>query len=54
MLKKDHILAICYKDDGESIPNPGIIIIIGKIESDINPFKVPHPVKVKIEHAGEG
>jgi len=43
-----HDLAIYYKNDGESIPNPGIIII-GKIESDIKVFNVSGSVKVKIE-----
>jgi len=43
-----HDLAIYYKNDGESIPNPGIIII-GKIESDMKAFNVSGTVKVKIE-----
>jgi len=43
-----HDLAIYYKNDGESIPNPGIIII-GKIESDMSAFNVTGSVKVNIE-----
>ena len=43
-----HDLAIYYKDDGESIPNPGIIIL-GKIESDMSAFNISGTVKVKIE-----
>jgi len=43
-----HDLAFYYKEDGESIPNPGIIIL-GKIESDMKAFNVPSTVKVKIE-----
>src|SRR4051794_22774949 len=45
-----HDLAIYYKDDGESIPNPGIIII-GRIQSDINALNVSGSVKVIIENA---
>jgi hypothetical protein len=41
-------LAIFYKNGGESIPNPGIIVI-GKIASGIDVFNVTGPVKVKIE-----
>lgn len=43
-----HDLAIYYKDDGETIPNPGIIIL-GKIQSDMKAFSVPGSVKVEIE-----
>jgi hypothetical protein len=43
-----HDLAIYYKDDGERIPNPGIIII-GKIKSDIKSFIVSGSVKVRID-----
>ncbi len=43
-----HDLAIYYKDDGESIPNPGIIVI-GRIESVIKVLTVPGSVKLKIE-----
>ncbi len=43
-----HDFAIYYKDDGETIPSPGIIII-GKIDSDIKAFSVPGSVKIKIE-----
>jgi hypothetical protein len=41
-------VAIFYKNDGQSIPSPGIIVL-GKIESGIEAFNVPGAVKVKIE-----
>jgi hypothetical protein len=40
-------LAIYYKDGGESIPKPGIIIL-GKIESGIKVFNVQGSVNVKV------
>jgi hypothetical protein len=43
-----HDLAIYYKDDGESIPNPGIIIL-GRINSDMSAFNISGTIKVKIE-----
>ena len=43
-----HDLAIYYKDDGESIPNPGIIIL-GKIKSDMSAINISGPIEVKIE-----
>jgi hypothetical protein len=41
-------IAIYYRDDGEPIPPPGIIVI-GKIESDTETLEVPGPVEVTIE-----
>lgn len=41
-------LAIFYRNDGEKIPNPGIIVI-GTIDSGMEAFNVPGSVKVKIE-----
>jgi hypothetical protein len=46
-----HDLAIYYKHDGESIPNPGIIIV-GKIQSDMQAFNAWGLTKVKIELIG--
>ena len=43
-----HDIAIFYRQDGESIPRPGIIMV-GKIESGIDAFNVAGPVEVKIE-----
>ena len=44
-------LAIYYKHDGETIPDPGIIIV-GKIESDLAPLALPGPVNVTMAIAG--
>jgi len=41
-------IAIFYRNDGEKIPNPGIIVI-GKSDSGVDAFNVPGSVKVKIE-----
>lgn len=41
-------VAIYYRQDGERIPNPGIIVI-GKIDSGVEAFNVAGPVKVTIE-----
>jgi hypothetical protein len=41
-------VAIYYRQDGEEIPAPGIIVI-GKIDSGIDAFDAPGSVKVKIE-----
>ncbi len=41
-------VAIYYRNDGEKIPNPGIIVI-GKIESGVAALDVPGSVKVTIE-----
>jgi hypothetical protein len=41
-------VAIFYQHDGEKIPNPGIILI-GKLDSGAEAFKVPGSVEVKIE-----
>jgi hypothetical protein len=43
-----HDLAIYYKDDGESIPTPGIIIL-GKMKSDLSAFNISGTINVKIE-----
>jgi hypothetical protein len=43
-----HDLAIYYRQDGESIPSPGIIPI-GKIDAGTEAFNVPGLVKVTIE-----
>jgi hypothetical protein len=45
-----HDLAIYYRQDGESIPSPGIIPI-AKIDAGTEAFKVPGSVKVTIEFA---
>jgi len=41
-------VAIYYKQDGATIPNPGTIVI-GKIDSGVEVLNVPGSVKVKIE-----
>ena len=41
-------VAIYYDSDGQSIPEPGIIVL-GKIESGVEALKVPGSVKVTIE-----
>ncbi len=41
-------VAIFYRDDGEKIPNPGIIVI-GKIDSGVGALDVAGSVKVTIE-----
>lgn len=41
-------VAIFYRQDGEEIPTPGIIVI-GKIDSGTDAFDVPGSLKVKIE-----
>jgi hypothetical protein len=41
-------VAIFYRNDGEKIPNPGIIVI-GKIDSDVTALDVAGSVKVTIE-----
>jgi len=45
-------VAIYYRNDGEQIPDPGIILI-GKIDSGIEAFNVAGSVKVTIEPAGQ-
>lgn len=40
-------VAIFYRNDGEKIPNPGIVI--GKIDSDVTALDVAGSVKVTIE-----
>jgi hypothetical protein len=45
-----HDLAIYYRQDGESIPSPGIIPI-GKIDAGTEAFNVPGSVKMTIEMA---
>jgi hypothetical protein len=41
-------VAICYRNDGEKIPNPGIIVI-GKIDSGVAALDIAGSVKVTIE-----
>src|SRR3989449_5255841 len=41
-------VAIFYRNDGEKIPNPGILVI-GKIDSGVAAFDVAGSVKVTIE-----
>ena len=43
-----HDVAVYYRQDGERIPEPGIIII-GKIDSGVEALNVTGPVKVTIE-----
>ena len=43
-------LAIYYRQDGESIPPPGIILI-GRIDAGAEAFDVPGSVKMTIELA---
>jgi hypothetical protein len=44
-----HDIAIFYRDDGQAIPSPGLIML-GKIES-VAVIDVPGPVRVTIERA---
>jgi hypothetical protein len=46
-------IAIYYRQDGESIPSPGIIPI-AKIDAGAEAFNVPGPVSVTIELAKQG
>jgi hypothetical protein len=46
----DHQFAVYYRQDGESIPSPGIIPI-AKIDGGADVFNVPGSVKVTIELA---
>jgi|SRR5437879_4395114 len=46
----DHQFAVYYRQDGESIPSPGIIPI-AKIDAGADVFNVPGSVKVTIELA---
>ena len=41
-------VAMYYRHDGQPIPSPGIIVI-GKIDSDVEALNVPGSVKVTIE-----
>ena len=41
-------IAIFYRNDGEKIPNPGIIVI-GKSDSGVEAFNVPGSADVKID-----
>src|SRR2546427_3328219 len=45
-------VAIFYRNDGEKIPNPGIIVI-GKLDSGVEVLDVVGPVKVAVELVGE-
>jgi hypothetical protein len=40
-------VAIFYRHDGQRIPDPGIIVM-GKIDSDVEALNVPGSVKVKV------
>jgi len=46
----DHQFAVYYRQDGETIPSPGIIPI-GRIDSGAEAFNVPGSVKVSIKIA---
>ena len=46
----DHQFAVYYRQDGESIPSPGVIPI-AKINAGAEAFNVPGSVKVTIELA---
>ena len=41
-------MAIYYRQDGEQIPNPGIIVI-GRIDSGVEAFDVPGSVRLTFE-----
>ena len=41
-------VAVYYRDDGEEIPNPGIIVI-GRIDSGVEALDVPGSIRVTIE-----
>ena len=41
-------VAVYYRDDGEEIPNPGIIVI-GRIDSGVELLDVPGSLRVTIE-----
>src|SRR5437867_12801163 len=45
-------VAIFYRNDGEKIPNPGIIVI-GKVDSGVEVLDVVGSVKVAVELVGE-
>ena len=45
-------VAVYYRDDGEKIPSPGIIVI-GKVDSGIAALNVPGAVKVRIERVSD-
>ena len=45
-------VAIFYRQDGERIPNPGLIVI-GKLDAGADAFNVPGSVEVKIERRHE-
>ena len=44
-------VAVYYRDDGEEIPNPGIIVI-GRIDSGVEALDVPGSFRVTIEALG--
>jgi hypothetical protein len=46
-------VAIYYRDDGERIPSPGIIVI-GKVDSGIEALNVPGSVRLTIELVRKG
>jgi len=41
-------VAVYYRDDGEEIPNPGIIII-GRIDSGVAALDIPGSIRMTIE-----
>jgi len=41
-------VAVYYRDDGEEIPNPGIIVI-GRIDSGVEALDVPGSIRMTIE-----
>ena len=46
----DHQLAVYYRQDDQTIPSPGVILV-AKMDAGIEAFQVPGPVKVTIEPA---
>ena len=45
-----HDLAVFYRQDGEAIPTPGIIVV-AKLDSGVDAFDVPGSMKVRLELA---
>jgi len=43
-----HDLAVFYRQDGEAIPTPGIIVV-AKLDSGVDAFDVPGSMKVRID-----
>ena len=45
-----HDLAVFYRQDGEAVPTPGIIVV-AKLDSGVDAFDVPGSMKVRLELA---